>query len=244
MLILGPCLYSSKDEESEIIKTAEELADFADYFRCKIFGGGTTLSKYNYGVGLDGLSLLNKINGSIMPTGTEVHTPEQLQSISTWVSFTWIGARNCQNYSIIESIKDIDKDILFKRGPGMTIDETANLYDIYKSFAKKNVYVIERGVNTLDRQSDSRWSPDLKGVIRIKLERPDIFDRLIIDCSHSVGKKEFIADTYRAFHAIGCRNFMFECTYSGKSKTDQGHMLSVDELKDIINSCVPVKVRR
>ena len=108
------------------------------------------------------------------------------------------------------------------------------LYDIILKLYKRKAYIIERGEVNFDRLVDSRWSPDLKGSIRIKQERPDIFDRLIIDCSHSVGRKEYVRDTYQAFKAIGVKHFMFECSIDGKSETDQRQMLSVKKLQDIL----------
>ena len=99
----------------------------------------------------------------------------------------------------------------------------------------KMPYIIERGINTFDRQPDSRWSPDLKGIIRVKNERPDIFSRLVVDCSHSVGRKEYSGDVYRAFKAIGVQHFMFECSIAPeKSKTDKGQILSIEELEEIL----------
>ena len=125
-------------------------------------------------------------------------------------------------------------EVFLKRGFGMTVDETIGIYDIMKKRHNKDCYIIDRGINTFDRLDDSRWSPDLKGAIRLKKERPDIFERLVIDCSHSTGRKELIADVYKAFKAIGVKHFHFECTSDGKSRTDKRHMISVKKLKKIL----------
>lgn len=235
MIIAGPCLYADKSQKQDII----DLADFlqatkkVDGFRVKLWGGGTTPEKYKYGIGNNGLSTLEEIN-EIIPAGTEVHDKNHIEVCTGRAFFLWVGARNAQNYTLLREISMFDGVVLIKRGQGMTIDETIGLYDIMKERHNKDVHIVERGINTFDRLHDSRWSPDLKGVIRIKNERPDIFCRLMIDCSHSVGRKEYILDTYSAFSAIGCKHFMFECTIDGISETDQRHMLSASELLDII----------
>jgi 3-deoxy-D-arabino-heptulosonate 7-phosphate (DAHP) synthase len=235
MIIAGNCLYNNIAESPEIIENATALKEIGvDYFRCKIHGGGTSAIRYYLGIGKEGIPTLEYINDSIMPTGTEIHLPDQAEACRN-LQYIWLGARNSRNYSVLEGIKDFPNDIMLKRGMDMTINEVINMFDLCVDKYEFNPYIIDRGIVGIDRQEDSRWSPDLKGVIRIKQERPDIFRRLIIDCSHSVGRKELIADTYYAFKAIGCQHFMFEATIDGKSLTDQRQMLNVKELDKIIN---------
>ena len=234
MIIAGPCLYTNKTEEKEIYETAKQLNGYASHFRCKLWGGGTKPEKYLAGIGCNGLQLLEKIQNDFnFPCGTEVQGKMQIDNCSK-LNYIWVGARNCHNYLLLSEIKDRKGDIFIKRGAGITVDETIGIYDIMKQIHNVDVYIIERGINTFDRQETSRWSPDLKGCIRIKHERPDIFDRLVVDCSHSVFIKDCVSDVHKAFKAIGVNHFMFECTASGVSRTDQGHMLSCDELKEII----------
>ena len=241
MIFAGNCLYVDESDSDSVYDTAQSLLDFAletnieTLFRCKLFGGGTSPNKYQAGIGSKGIRTLREIN-EFIPTGTEVHNLNHIgHAILSGLDYIWVGARNCQNYSLLEDLKAFEGMILIKRSPGMTIDELIGLYDICKDIHKLNdVYMVERGINTFDRLDWSRWSPDLKGVIRLKHQRPEIFERLVVDCSHSVGEKLFIDDTYKAFKAIGVEHFMFECTIDGKSKTDSNHMLSVDELKEIL----------
>lgn len=238
MIIAGPCLYTIHTERERIIATAQALKGTADFFRCKLWGGGTAPSKFMAGVGNKGIELLDYIHMEIMPTMTEAQNNHQIMSCRHhMIDGVWVGARNSQNYALIGDVEQYwpkNKIFMVKRGSGMTIDEVIGLFDIYREFYNREIYIIERGINTFDRLPTSRWSPDLKGMIRIKHERPDIFKRIVIDCSHSVGEKAWIEDTYRAFQAIGVEHFMFECTIDGESKTDSMQMLSVDELKEIL----------
>ncbi len=235
MLIAGPCLFTDISEKQDIIDTAKSLVDVVDIFRCKVYGGGTSPEKYMMPHDESRLEVLAKINKDIMPVATECHLPDQaIKCQNIGIKNIWIGARNSANYSLLEQIAPFKGDVFIKRGTGMTIDEVIGLFDIMCDINNKTPYIIERGINTFDRLPDSRWSADLKGVIRIKHERKDIFDKLIVDVSHCNGRHEYIADTYNAFHSIGVKHFMFECTLSGKSKTDQRQMISVEKLKEII----------
>lgn len=233
MIIAGNCLFSEHEEE-KVVATAEALKEVATHFRVKIFGGGTKKETYNEGVGLGGVAALKNINKNMLPCGTEVHIPSHVELCQD-LSFLWLGARNSRNYTLLKELfENYEGDILLKRGMDMTISEVMDLYDLIVYKYKKRPYIVERGVITFDRLEDSRWSPDLKGIIRLKKEREDIFRRIIIDCSHSAGRKEYIGDIYRAFYAIGCLGFMFECSSDGRSETDKRQMLSVKELKNIL----------
>jgi 3-deoxy-D-arabino-heptulosonate 7-phosphate (DAHP) synthase len=237
LIIAGNCSYLDISEQKHIIDNAYELkAIGVDYFRCKLWLGGTTPEKFMKGIESEGIQTLNWIDKNVIATGTEIHIPEQF-ALCDKMSYIWIGARNARNYSllnIIGKVKPDKQEIMIKRAPDMIIAETIGLYDICVKKFNFCPYIIERGQVNIDRLEDSRWSPDIKGVIRIKQERPDIFDRLVIDCSHSVGRKEYIKDIYKAFKAVDCKHYMFESTLDGKSKTDERQMLSVKELKNII----------
>jgi len=232
MIIAGLCSFVSSSTVSELQATAEELKGFATHFRAKVWLGGTTPEKYMEGIGYNGISYLEDINNSIA-TGTECHTPDHIKACDK-LDFIWIGGRNSQNYTLLGAASEHWGDVFIKRGFGMTIDETIGLYDIMNKIHRKEAFIIERGINTFDRTPDSRWAPDLKGMIRIKHERPDMFENMVVDLSHSVGKWEYIKDTYEAFKAIGVKHWMVECSASGHTDTDKGQHITVRELKKII----------
>jgi 3-deoxy-D-arabino-heptulosonate 7-phosphate (DAHP) synthase len=234
MIIAGPCSFVTLSDKKQIIETANALKKLITHFRVKIYLGGTRADRYYEGVGKKGLHTLSYIQDNIMPVGTEIQIPQHVAECSE-LNYLWVGARSSRNYALLQSLCTLYKgEIMLKRGMDMTIQETIDLYDLIVGRYNRYPYIIERGTVNIDRDQESRWSPDLKGVIRIKNERPDIFDRLVIDCSHSVGRKEYVRDTYKAFKAIDCKHYMFEATIDGKSLTDQRQMLSVKELEEII----------
>ena len=234
MIIAGPCLYTHAALKPEIVDTCKGLKGIADVFRCKLWGGGTTPNKYREGIGNSGILDLYDLQKNIMPCATEIQTDRQMFDIED-LEYLWIGARNSQNYGLLEMLKWYYGQVMIKRGFGMTIDETIGLFDIMRDRHGRNSYIIERGISTFDRMPDSRWSPDLKGMIQIKVERPDIFDYIVIDCSHSVGRAKYIGDTYRAFKSIGVKHFMFEVWANvDKAQTDQGQAISIKELEVIL----------
>ena len=233
MIFAGPCLINNKTELDAAIDIAHAVKSFATHFRAKLWGGGTSIARWYPGIGIDGFETLNFIN-EFLPTGTEVQTPTHI-GICTKLDYLWIGCRNIQNYELLQHLTPSKKKILFKRNPGMTLEELINYYDIVKWLCTPNSYIVERGIINIDRDEKNRWSINLNSILKIKNDYPELFENLIVDCSHAAGDKRYIADIYHAMKSIGVKHFMFECTLDGKSQTDNNQMLSVDELEKIIN---------
>lgn len=235
MNIAGPCSFIHPGEKKYIIETAKELKKLKiiDIFRCKLWLGGTSPLKYVQGIEDKGISTLLEIEDKILPVATEVHDIIQANSCQD-LTGVWVGARNSSNYTLIKGLSEFPGYRFIKRGMGQTIEEIMGIYDICKVIHGYIPFIIERGTNYLSRTDKTRWSISLNEVLRVKYERPDIFKHLVVDCSHSVGLKKYIPDVYRAMKEIGVKHYMFEASIDGKSKTDQGHILSVQELKEII----------
>lgn len=232
MIIAGNCFIANKDDIDLVIATAQSLKSIADLFRVKVIGGGTRPDRYNYGFVVDAVETIQECN-KIIPTITEVHTPSHINRFN-YLPGLWIGARNCQNYSLLESFKFYAGKKFIKRNMGMTVKELCDLYDVCKEVLRFTPWIIERGTIDISRDDNSRWSITLNDVLKLKNDRPDIFDRLVVDCSHSTGRSEFVGDCYEAMKAIGVQHFMFECTVDGSSSSDARQMISVNKLKNIL----------
>lgn len=234
MILAGNCLYIDDSFGKEVWDTAIGLRS-ADIFRCKIWGGGTTNEKYFSGIGEKGLKLLKKINDHILPVATEIQIPEHLDICRNNIDHIWIGARNSQNYALLEKAAKWPGRVFVKRGFGMTMDELIGIYDIMVKRHNKKIYVVERGINTFDRTPDLRWGLDFRGVVYLKKERPDIFDNLLLDASHGSGYFAYIEDTYEAFKHLGVKHFMFEVYANVKEAvTDKYQGISVDYFEKIV----------
>jgi 3-deoxy-D-arabino-heptulosonate 7-phosphate (DAHP) synthase len=235
MIIAGPCLLN--DNQAEIdntVETARQLyaIDPEIRFRCKLWGGGTTPEKYKPGIGDAGISTMLNINKKIgLKIGTEIQTDYQ-DNITCNFDFSWIGARNSHNYSLLKTVAFCNgyKTILIKRGAGMTVDEIIGVYDICDKIHFYKPWIIERGINTFCRTDAVRWMPDFQGMLRIIQERPEI--NLMFDVSHATFKKEHIFPMIKAACALGVKHFMLEVYANPElTQSDKTHALSVEEFK-------------
>jgi len=239
MVIAGHCSYLDKEDEQEIYETAQALSEIRVVneidirFRAKVFCGGTHKDRFFPGIGIDGIPLLDKIN-KFIPTGTEIQIPAHVnQSIN--LSYVWIGCRNSQNYALLQYLKYFPRDIFIKRHPGMSNKEFIDLHDLVSYLLNRDdIHMIERGISTIDRTDGVRWSIAMNSLLEIRHDRPDIWERLVVDISHSAGRKEYIGDLYSMCQSIGVNHYMIEVTKSGESRTDGKQMLSIAEFKDMI----------
>jgi 3-deoxy-7-phosphoheptulonate synthase len=235
LIIAGPCLYIDENFKEEVWQTALRLKDKVDFFRCKIWGGGTKPEKYFPGVGNKGLELLSYINTNVMPVMTEVQTPDHVTACRNKIDSIWVGARNSQNYALLENCSTWNGYLFVKRGFGMTMDELIGVYDIMQKKFSKDIYVVERGINTFDRTPEQRWSIDFRGVLMLKRTRPDIFKQLVVDVSHSSGHYKYIEDIYFIFKNLGVKHFMFE-VYNDVTKavTDKLQAIGIETFSKIL----------
>jgi hypothetical protein len=67
MIIAGPCLYADFTDRERVLDTAKALKGTVDFFRCKLWGGGTTPEKYQAGFGNKGLADLDFIRMEMLP---------------------------------------------------------------------------------------------------------------------------------------------------------------------------------
>lgn len=229
MLIAGNCLLNL-GEQVATLQTAEALEELGvDIFRCKLWGGGTTIEKYFPGIGRAGVPIMLNCG---LPAITEVHTPGHVAACDQLAGI-WIGARNSYNYSLLKAAAGHPGTLFIKRHADMTIDNLADMDRMIQHLYKKKPYWIERGLSTIDRGEHGRWAPDLKIAYVLKHTEPELFQRLVIDCSHSASRKAYVRDVYQAFKAVGVQHFMFE-VFIQESKTDTAQVLSVDEFRRVL----------
>ena len=82
-------------------------------------------SPYSFqGLGEEGLELLaeaRQVTG--LPIVTEVMSPEQVPLVMRYADMLQIGARNMQNYALLQAVGKANHPVLLKRGMMSTIEE-------------------------------------------------------------------------------------------------------------------------
>jgi 3-deoxy-7-phosphoheptulonate synthase len=185
-VIAGPC---SIESESQMMTVAAAVAS----------AGGTMLrggaykprtSPYAFqGMGLEGLQLLRAAGDSVnLPVVTEVLDVRDAETVAEWADVLQVGARNMQNFMMLEQLGKMRKPVLLKRGMSSTIEETLSAAEYVLKGGNREVILCERGIRTFETYT--RNTLDLAGIAALKMltHLP-----VISDPSHATGRRDLVA---------------------------------------------------
>jgi len=230
-VIAGPCAIES---EEQIYASAETAAASG----AQILRGGAfkpRSSPYSYqGLGLEGLKLLRKAADSHgLASVTEVMTIDQIEMVSEYADLLQVGARNMQNYPLLTALGHAEKPVLLKRGMSATIQEWLMSAEYILTEGNPNVILCERGIRTFE--TATRNTLDLSSVPVVKhLSHLPI----IVDPSHGVGNRRFVAPMARAAVAAGADGIMVEIHPDpDKALSDGPQSLNFEEFGLLMNRC-------
>ena len=188
-MIAGPC---SVESEEQIVALARKLKALgATGLRGGAFKPRT--SPYSFqGHKEDGLKMLAAAREETgLAIVTEVMAPEHVPMVAEYADVLQIGARNMQNYQLLQAVGDSGKPALLKRGMSATIDEFLLAAEYILDRGNPNVMLCERGIRTYE--DHTRFTLPLATVpyLHEKSHLP-----VVVDPSHGTGKA-------RAGHADG-----------------------------------------
>jgi 3-deoxy-7-phosphoheptulonate synthase len=202
-MIAGPC---SIESEEQLFATARAVkASGATMLR----GGAykPRSSPYAFqGMGLEGLKLLRAAGDEVgLPVVTEVLDVRDAEIVAEWADVLQVGARNMQNFMMLDELGTINKPVLLKRGLSATIEELLSAAEYVLKGGNRDLMLCERGIRTFETYT--RNTLDLAAVAALKTltHLP-----IIVDPSHATGRRELVAPMCRAAVATGADGLMVE----------------------------------
>jgi len=202
-VIAGPC---SVESEEQIMLTARSVKEAgARGLRGGAFKPRT--SPYSFqGMKEDGLKLLAAAgNATGLAVVTEVMTPHHVELVARYADVLQIGARNMQNYHLLQAVGEVDKPVLLKRGPSATMDEFLLAAEYVLDQGNKNVILCERGIRTFE--THTRFTLPLATVPYLR-ERTHL--PIVVDPSHGTGIASLVPPMCLAAIACGCDGLIVE----------------------------------
>ncbi|MBX5445020.1 3-deoxy-7-phosphoheptulonate synthase [Sphaerobacter sp.] len=203
VVIAGPC---SVESEAQIIQTAHAVkAAGASMLRGGAFKPRT--SPYDFrGLGEEGLRLLAKARAETgLPIVTEVLSVTDLDVVAEYADVLQIGARNTQNFLLLEAVGKTQKPVLLKRGMSTQIEEWLLAAEYIMAQGNEQVMLCERGIRTFE--TITRNTLDLSAVPVVKrLSHLPI----IVDPSHGTGKWYLVPSMMLAAVASGADGLIVE----------------------------------
>jgi 3-deoxy-7-phosphoheptulonate synthase len=202
-VIAGPCAVESREG---IIDIAREVkAQGATFLRGGAFKPRS--SPYSFrGLGEEGLKHLAEASSLTgLPVVTEVLTPEHVEVVAEYADVLQIGARNMQNFALLDAVGKQDKPVFLKRGLMATVKELLLSAEYILAGGNSQVILCERGIRTFE--NETRNTLDISAVPLLKqLSHLPV----IVDPSHAVGKRALVGPVALAAVAAGADGLMIE----------------------------------
>lgn len=203
VVIAGPCAVESWEQ---LCTTARRVRQAG----AKVLRGGAfkpRTSPYSFrGLGRDGLKLLGDAAGEAgLASVSEVIDETSLEMALEYVDIVQVGARNMQNFSLLQAVGRCEKPVLLKRGFSATIDEWLMAAEYILSAGNEDVILCERGIRTFEPAT--RNTLDLSAVSLVK-ELSHL--PVIVDPSHATGSRNLVAPMSRAAVAAGADGLIIE----------------------------------
>jgi 3-deoxy-7-phosphoheptulonate synthase len=232
--IAGPC---SVENETQILETARAVkAAGATGLRGGAFKPRT--SPYSFqGLKEDGLKMLaaarDETNLAIV---TEVMGTSDVDLVAKYADVLQVGARNMQNYRLLEAVGGAGKPVLLKRGPSATMDEFLLAAEYILNEGNDEVMLCERGIRTFE--GHTRFTLPLASVTYLhrKTHLP-----VIIDPSHGTGHTYMVPDMAVAAVAAGADGLIIEVHPDPSTALSDGYQsLTFDGFHQTMRRCKAV----
>ncbi len=228
VIMAGPC---SVESRTQLLETAQAIKEAGG----QVLRGGAykpRTSPYSFqGLGEDGLEILaeaRELTG--LPIVTEVISHDLVPLVAKYADILQIGARNMQNFALLNAAGESQHPILLKRGNSATIEELLMAAEYILSHGNRKVILCERGIRTFE--TSTRNTTDINAIPVLKsLTHLPVF----LDPSHSTGRWEFVTPIARAGIAAGADGLIVEVHLNPeKALSDGGQSLKPERFEKLV----------
>lgn len=199
----GPC---SIENEEQIYKTIDHLKAN----NVKIMRGGVykpRSSPYSFrGLGIEGLKMWHKAAKEAgIKIITEVMQVSQIGEMYDYTDIYQVGARNTQNFNLLDELGKVDKAVLIKRGISGSIDELLHSAEYVFSAGNERLMLCERGIRTYETASRNTMDINAIPILKEKSHLP-----VIADPSHGIGIRAYVEPVALACVMAGADGIIYE----------------------------------
>lgn len=199
----GPC---SIEGEAQIADTVKALQSNG----VRIMRGGVykpRTSPYSFrGLGMEGLRIFHEhCHVAGIKIITEVMEAGQIESMLPYVDIFQVGARNAQNFNLLEALGRVDKPVMIKRGISGTIDELLYSAEYVFKNGNERILLCERGIRTFENAYRNTLDLNAVPILKEKSHLP-----VIVDPSHGIGIRKHVYPMSLAAVAAGADGLIIE----------------------------------
>jgi len=228
-IIAGP---DSAETQEQTIETAIAAKDAgSNGLRGGAFKPRT--SPYSFqGRGEDGLKMLKEASEiTSLPLFSEIMDSQHLELMEKYVDVLQIGARNMQNFKLLEAVGESKLPVLLKRGMSATIEELLLASEYILSRGNENVMLCERGIRTYETATRNTFDINAIPFLKQNSHLP-----VIADPSHATGDNKLVEPVALAAIAAGADGLLIEIhPRPDEALCDGPQALLPTELKQLID---------
>jgi 3-deoxy-7-phosphoheptulonate synthase len=185
-IMAGPC---SIESEAQVEKTVQHLVENG----VKIMRGGVykpRSSPYSFrGMGQEGLEMFYRLcRAEGIKIITEVMQESQIEEMYDYVDIFQVGARNAQNFNLLDALGAVDKAVMLKRGISGTIDELLYAAEYVFSNGNERILLCERGIRSFETAYRNTLDLNAIPILKEKSHLP-----VVVDPSHGIGIRKHVA---------------------------------------------------
>ena len=228
-IIAGPCSVENKDQ---IFRIAEELAKLG----VKFLRGGAykpRSSPYAFrGLKEEGLKLLGEVKKEFnLGIVTEVLSPDTIPLVEEVADIVQIGARNMQNFTLLDEVGKISTPILLKRGLSATVEDLLLSAEYILAQGNFNVILCERGIRTFETSTRNTLDLNAIPVVKKHSHLP-----ILVDPSHGIGIRDKVSPMALAGIAAGADGLIIEVHNDpDNAMSDGSQSLTINQFENLYN---------
>ncbi len=226
-LIAGPCTVETTEQTLRAAQMAKAAG--ASLLRGGAFKPRTSPYAFQ-GLGEAGLKILAEVRSEVgLPIVTEVIDPASVDLVCEHADMLQIGTRSMQNFVLLQAVGSAGKPVLLKRGMNATIEEWLMAAEYIAQRGNLDIVLCERGIRTFE--TATRNTLDISAVpVAQRLSHLPV----IIDPSHSGGRRDLVLPLTRAAIAVGADGVMIDVhPQPAKAMCDGDQALADDDIREL-----------
>jgi len=239
-LLAGPCAVETPDQTLAAARMAKAAG--ASILRGDAFKPRT--SPYSFqGLGEDGLKILADVRQEVgLPFVAEVVNAADVDLVALYADMLRIGARNAQNFELLQAVGRAGRPVLLKRGLSSTIEEWLMAAEYIAQRGNLEVVLCERGIRTFETATRNTLDISAVPVVQRLSHLP-----VIVDPSHSGGSRNLVLPLARAGIAAGADGLIVDVHPHPETALCDGPQALKDEdlaeLAEAVRGLAPVLSR-
>lgn len=233
LIVAGPCSFGSLTELERVVDGMKDHG--VNYLRCGVFKAGT-YPRPGMGFGfirqVDIAETYRLAHDYGMQMVLEVlsYDPESMALIDKYSDAYQVGARQMQNYTLLNVLARRKRPVFLKRNMGATLDEFLGAAEWILKENKSDVILIERGSSTF--HNHVRWDLSISMIPAIKAINTNM--PILVDASHGTGRSDLVIPMTLAGMAAGADGFMVEVHVEPSlSRSDAEQILTVEKFDEL-----------